>query len=53
MSHEQLRKSANYIRECYPDDLEDSIPSEFVQFAAMMKNIISALGAKTLKFHAV
>ena len=38
MSNEELRKSAAFLRECYPDDLEESFASELVAFAAMMKN---------------
>ena len=49
MSNEQLRKSASYLRECYPDDLEESTPSEFIQFAAMKKNIIPAVGDNTFE----
>ena len=41
MSNEGLRKSAAFLREYYPDDLEKSLASELVQFAAMMKNILS------------
>ena len=41
MSNEELRKSAAFLRECYADDLEESLASELVRFAAMMKNIPS------------
>ena len=40
LSNEELRQSANYLRRCYPDDLEETLSSEIIQFVAMMRDIL-------------
>ena len=39
LSNEELRQYSEHLRECYPDDLEESLSSELVQFAAMMRDM--------------
>ena len=40
LSNEELRQSANYLRRCYPDDLDETLSSEVIQFVAMMRDIL-------------
>ena len=39
LEHDEIVKYAANLRECYPDDLEESVTSEFIQFVSMVKEI--------------